>query len=346
MKERVKKAQSILKHNRLDALIISDPSNIFYLSGFCGHDSFALVTRDGNYIITDFRYKQEAEERTSCFEIVSGDKSLYEKTASLIKRLHLKRVGFESGHITIKVFEVLSSYLKEKLHPLSGPIQKLRIIKSADEIKLLKASADIAKRTLKRIIKEVKDGQSEKAIAARIDFLLESHGADSPAFDTIAASGKNASMPHAKPTAKKIKAGEMITLDFGARYNGYSSDLTRTIFVGKIGKHLKLLYSIVKTAQQRAIDKICPGIKISKIDSMARDYIEKKGFGKFFSHATGHSIGIDVHEAPSISSKNHTILKEGMVFTVEPGIYLPGVGGVRIEDMVVVNKKGCEVITL
>jgi Xaa-Pro aminopeptidase len=193
--------------------------------------------------------------------------------------------------------------------------------------------------------KEIKGGVSEKELAARIDFLLMRNGADRPAFETIAASGPNASMPHARPTSKKIRVSEPLILDFGARFNGYNSDLTRTYFVGKISVYFRLIYNIVRTAQAKAIEKVKPGTKISQVDLAARSYITEKGFGKYFGHGTGHSIGLEVHELPSINSKNHHLLKEGMVFTVEPAIYIPGWGGVRTEDVVVVTSKGYKVLT-
>ena len=343
--DRINKVRRSLKRLKIEALLVSNPSNIFYLSGFSSHDSVLLVTLDGNYIITDFRFEQEAKKSAVGFEVTSGRGNLYQKIARLIKRLSAKRIGFESGHLTVKRRDLLTSLITGKLLPVSGLIEGLRVIKYPDEIKSIKTSARITKKVLKRIIKEVKNNRTEKDIAAKIDFLLRKEGADKSSFDTIVASGENASMPHAKPQNKKIRSGEAVVLDFGARRDGYSSDLTRTLFVGKISKHLYVIYSIVAAAQKRAISRIRPGIKISEIDKAARDYITKKDFGNYFGHATGHSVGIDVHELPNINSKNHTTLKEGMVITIEPGIYMPGIGGVRIEDMVLVNKSGHEVLT-
>lgn len=343
--ERISKIRRRLKNLKLDALLVSNPSNIFYLSGFSGHDSVLLVTQEENYIVTDFRFEQDAKKSASGFEIIAQPGNLYQKISRIIRRLSLKRVGFESGHMTVRGAEFLTNLIAARLVPFFGLIESLRVIKYPDEISAIKTSACIAKNVLKIIIKEVKNNRTEKDIAVRIDFLLRKEGADSTSFDTIVASGENASMPHARPSNKKIRPGEAVVLDFGARRNNYTSDLTRTLFVGKISKQLSLVYSIVAAAQKKAINKIAPGVKISEIDRVARDYITKKGFGNYFGHATGHCVGIDVHELPSINSKNHTTLKEGMVFTVEPGIYMPGIGGVRIEDMVLVNKNGYEVLT-
>lgn len=334
-----------LKRLKIEALLVSNPSNIFYLSGFYGQDSILLVTPDENYIITDFRFEQEAKKHALGFEIILGPGNLYQKTARLIKRLSLKRLGFESGHLTVEREDSLTSLIAGKLLPVSGLIENLRVIKYPDEIEAIKTSACITKKVLKRIIKEVKNGRTEKDIAAKIDFLLKKEGADSSSFDTIVASGENASMPHARPQKRRIRSGDVVVLDFGARCDGYSSDLTRTLFVGRISPYLYIAYSIVAAAQKRAISRIKPGVKISEIDGAARDYITEKGFGNYFGHATGHSVGIDVHELPSINSKNRTMLKAGMVFTVEPGIYMSGIGGVRIEDMVLVTKNGYEILT-
>ncbi|NQT95730.1 MAG: aminopeptidase P family protein, partial [Candidatus Omnitrophica bacterium] len=247
---------------------------------------------------------------------------------------------------TVGEADIISGSIKKKLYSTFGLIGKLRAIKDQQEVGLIKKAAAIAKKAYKSIKRELKEGKRETDIAGKIDFLVKKLGADRPSFETIVASGANASMPHAKPTAKRIKNSEAIIVDFGARLKGYNSDLTRTSFVGKIDKHFKLIYSIISIAQSKAINKIRPGVKISEIDKAARSYIVKKGFGKYFTHALGHCIGIDVHELPSINSKNHSVLKEGMVFSVEPGIYIPGSGGVRIEDMILVTAKGHEVLTI
>jgi len=343
--DRMDRVRRKLKRLKIEALLVSNPSNIFYLSGFYGHDSVLLVTPDGNYIITDFRFEQEAKKHALGFEIITGTGNLYQKIARLIKRLSVKRLGFESRHLTVDAAGLLTGSIAGKLLPVSGFIENLRVIKCPDEIEAIKTSARITKKVLKRIIKELKNSRTEKDIAAKIDYLLKREGADSPSFDTIVASGENASMPHARPQRRRIRSGDAVVLDFGAKCNGYSSDLTRTLFVGKISPYLYLVYKVVVAAQKRAISRIRPGVRISAIDGAARDYITKKGFGKYFGHATGHCVGIDVHESPSINSKNHTMLKEGMVFTIEPGIYMPGIGGVRVEDMVLVKREGYEVLT-
>lgn len=345
MKNRIDRLRRILRRHKLDAIIISNPSNIYYISGFRGSDSYCLVSTLEKFIITDFRYTEQAHKETADFEIVSGQERVFEKTAKLIKKLSFKKIGFESHHLTVRQTQLISKALGKRLYPTYHLIEKLRVIKEPNEIANIKKAAAIAGNVLKKAIKEIKRGDREKDIALKIDFLLKKKQAESVAFSTIVASGPNGSMPHARPTARKIKEQEPIIIDCGARFNGYNSDLTRTHIMGKISEHFNLIYSIVAVAQAKAIDRVRPGIKISEIDKAARDYICRKGFAKFFGHATGHCIGIDVHEPPGINSKNHSILKEGMVFSVEPAIYISGWGGVRIEDLILVTAKGHTVLT-
>lgn len=348
MKERINRIDRLrhaLRRHKVDAILISNPSNIYYISGFRGTDSYSLISTLEKFIITDFRYTEQAQKETVDFEIVGGQTNLFKKTAELIKKLSLKKIGFESHHLTVKEAQVIGDALGKSLCPTFQLIEKLRVIKEAGEIAAIKRAAAITRDVLKKVIEETKIGDREKDVALDIDFSLKKEGAESVAFPTIVASGPNASMPHARPTARRIKDAEPIIIDCGAGFNGYNSDLTRTHFMGRIDKYFKFIYSVVVTAQAKAIDKVKPGTKISEVDKAARDYISRKGFERYFGHATGHCIGIDVHELPSINSKNHTILSEGMVFSVEPAIYIPGWGGVRIEDMALVTAKGCVVMT-
>jgi len=338
MKSRLQRLKTSLRRFSLDAIIVSNPSNIFYLSGFRGHDSYCLITPSSSFIITDFRYAQEAMRDAIGFDIIIGGGSLISKTAKLIKARSIRRVGFESAYMSFREAEYLARAISKKLIPVSGLLEKQRIVKDESEIASIIRAAKIAKNALKKTVKEIKKGEIENIIAARLDFFLKTQGAESSAFDTIVASGPNSSMPHARASRSRIPQSQPIIIDCGARFAGYNSDLTRTHFVGKIYERFKLIYNIVASAQAKAIDAVRPSRKISDIDKAARDYICKKGFDRYFGHATGHGIGIDVHEGPAISSKNHALAREGMVFTIEPGIYIPGSGGVRIEDMVLVTK--------
>jgi len=315
------------------------------LSGFLGTDSYCIISPLDKYIITDFRYAEQAKKQALGFEIVSGQTSFFKKTIRVIKEKKFKRVGFESQNLTVKETQIINKGLSRDLVSTFGMVEELRILKDKSEITAIEKAASIASAVLKKSVKALKKGSTEMEIAAKIDFAFRKSGAQGSAFETIVASGPNGSMPHAHPTKRRVRESEPVIIDCGVRVDGYNSDLTRTCIVGTISRNFKLIYSVIKSAQSKAICKIKPGVKISDIDKAARDYITKKGFGKCFGHATGHCIGIDVHELPSINSRNHKRLREGMVFTIEPGIYIPEWGGVRIEDMVVVTNRGHRVLT-
>jgi Xaa-Pro aminopeptidase len=346
MKERIKKLRRVLKRLNVDALLVSNPSNIFYLSGFAGDDSLFLLTHSDACLITDFRYREEANRLAQGFTIISEEGTLYEKASYAIKRHRVRDIGFESHHMTVMDKDMFCGMIKARFRAVPHIIEGLRCIKDTGEIEKIKKATGIAKQAFKTISKDIKKGIREKDIACKLDFNMQTLGAERPSFDTIVLSGANSSMPHGRPAKKRLVEGDPVMIDYGARVNGYNSDLTRMLFVGKISQYINIIYSIVRTAQKKAIDKIMPGIKISDIDRVARAYISDKGFGKYFGHALGHGIGIDVHEFPRISLKNHAKLKEGMVFSVEPGIYIPGKFGIRVEDMVLVTEKGHEVLTV
>ena len=336
----------ILKRKKLDAIFISNPANVSYLSGFKGGDSFLLIAKDkGALFITDSRYLQQAEKEIRGFEILCLKQPIINKIPQVIKKSRLKRVGFESAHLSYKYVKMLNAKTAQRLIPIDGVVEKFRIIKNKAEIKIIKKSAKIAKKALKKTISHIKAGMNELEVAGYLEWRMRKEGAEKIAFPLIVASGANSAMPHAVLSKRRIKKQEPIVIDCGCVFEGYNSDLTRTIFLGRISAQLRSIYNTVKEAQEKAISLIRPGVKISAIDKAARDYIRKKGLGKYFGHTTGHGIGREIHEAPAISGKNPKVLKKGMVFTVEPGVYIPGLGGVRIEDMVLVTNKSCEVLT-
>lgn len=330
---------------KVDGLLISNPSNIFYLSGFHGSDSFCLITKNNQYILTDFRYTEEAKTSAKNFDIIDNNEPLLNKLSSLLKKAGLKTVGFESKHLSFYQVKTLESKSCKKLIPLLNTIEELRIIKNNDEISIIKKVSRINLKSITEIIKNIKIDQSEKLICAKIERSFIKNGADSAAFSSIVASGENSSKPHAKPTNRRFNESEPITIDCGAKFQGYNSDITRSFCLGQEDKSFKRVYNIVDTAQKLSIDKVKAGVKIADIDKIARDYISKKGYAKNFGHSTGHGVGIDVHELPLINRRTKGALKPGMVFTIEPGIYIQGWGGVRIEDMVLVTENKCMVIT-
>ncbi|MDD5504526.1 MAG: Xaa-Pro peptidase family protein [Candidatus Omnitrophica bacterium] len=345
MINRLDKVRRAMKRLGLDALLVSNPANIFYLSGFEGCDSLLVLTLSDCYILTDFRYAEEAFAAAKGFLIISEGPSIYEKFAYVIKKSKAGRVGFEPHYMPVRDSELLGCASCLELRKTSYIIERLRAVKDAHEIAAIKRSASIARKTLELISSQIIPGRGERQTAGRVNYYMSRFGADMPSFNTIVLSGPNSSLPHGRPSDRVFEVSDMIMVDFGARAKGYSSDLTRMFFVGKISKSVNTIYNIVKTAQLKAIEKIRPGVKISDIDKAARSYIAGKGFEKYFGHATGHGIGIDVHELPRISSKNNSRLAQGMVFSIEPGIYLPGRFGIRIEDMVMVTGAGCEVLT-
>lgn len=333
------------KDHKLDAFLVTKATNVAYLSGFKGNDSILVLTTGKRFFITDSRYAEESVLTLKGYDIRIARRSCYEEAVKIVRRYHLKRVGFESGNVSFATAHGLINALKGvRLVPHKGLIEDMRSIKEPDEICSIRASANITKDVLNNIIKRLTPGSREDALAGEIEISFIKKGA-SAAFEPIVASGRNASKPHAIPSASRLERNSMVMIDLGCTLNGYNSDLTRTIPLGKPAGILQKIYEVVREAQRLAIRKIRPGALISDVDKAARGYIKNRGYEKYFGHALGHGIGLDVHEQPAISVHSKGILKPGMVFTVEPAVYLPGKGGVRIEDMALVTDDGCELLT-
>ena len=344
-KKRIKGLRGELKKRALDSFLVTDEKNITYLSGFTGSDSVILITPDSQFFLTDSRYTEEAGDTVKGFAIVKVTSSTYNTLGSIIRNNRVKRIGFESANLPHEVFKRLTNYTgKAKLVPAVDVIENLRIVKDADEIKLIKKSISVTKDVLKKVTKEIRPRMSEVSLSDFIECEFIRQGARA-SFQTIVAAGNNCSKPHAHPTGAKISKNDFLMIDLGCSLNSYNSDMTRMVLIGRVKDEIRKIYAVVKTAQEKALEAIRPGIKISAVDSAGRSYIEKNGYGKFFGHSIGHGIGLDVHEGPTVSERNTGILKPGMVFTVEPAIYIPKFGGVRIEDMVRVTNTGCEILT-
>ena len=329
-----------LEKEKLDGLFVSKPENVSYLSGFKGGESYLLITQKKNFFITDSRYAEQAKKETKGFKIESGS------IVELIKKNKLKRCGFEAKHITYgEVSKIRDRLTSEEFLPTYDLVEDLRVIKTVDEINKIKKAIAVCLAALDSLKGNIKPGDSEARLAAYIEYQMKLAGALRASFDIIVLSGANASMPHGWPSARLIKKNEAVFIDAGALVNGYNSDLTRAYFIGKPPVKIRKIYDIVKRAQELAIKAVRPGAAASEIDRIARNYIKKQGFGDYFGHAVGHGVGREVHEAPSISPKSKAILKPGMVFTVEPAIYVPGLGGIRLEEMVLVTEKGKQVIS-
>ena len=304
-----------------------------------------LITPGRNYFITDSRYTEEARKTLKGFSIETVTSTTYETLKAVVSKEGLRMIGFESMDLAHEVVR----RLKTKIRPArfvatKNFIETKRAIKDKEEIALIKKAISCAKTTLRAMANRLRPGVSESDISryAEIDFLKKGARA---AFLPIVAVGKNSSKPHARPANARISASSFVMIDVGCTLNGYNSDLTRMFFLGRIKDSIKKIYGIVHHAQARAISMIRPGVKIADVDSAARSFIDEQGYGKYFGHALGHGVGLEVHEQPTISRLNTDVLRAGMVFTVEPAIYIPNVGGVRIEDMVLVTKDGCEVLT-
>ncbi len=331
----------------IDGLILSNSFNMSYLTGHRCRDSYLLVSRKKNIYITDSRYTLEAQKFLKGFEVKEINGSFFKVIASACQSLSLKKVGFEERYLPfaeyVGIKKKLSHFLK--LVPTHSLIEELRQLKTEPEIKRVRQATDIASSALKHIKTWLRPGQREIEIAGELEKFLRYNGADGAAFDIIVASGANSSFPHHISSQKRIHKDEPVLIDIGADFKGYKSDLTRVFFMGKITPLFKKIYDIVLQANKLAISKIKPAISIKEIDNSARNFITNSGYGGFFSHSLGHGIGLEVHEDPHISLKSQDFFQKGMLFTIEPAIYLPGKFGVRIEDLVLVKSNGAEVLS-
>ena len=323
-----------------NGLLITNLHNIRYLCGYSGSCGTLLVTKKEAIFFTDFRYQeQSAAEIGDTAEIVVFKNNLVKSLKARIKKARISALGVEKS-LNIRQFLLFSDEFKLDLFPTESLVERLRQTKEADEVKSLKKAFEIADHAFAKLMKIVKPGMTEIEVAAHLEFFMKMAGSHAPSFDTIIASGPNSSCPHAQPGSRQLKKGDMLKIDFGAVYEGYHSDMTRTVFLGKATEKFKKIYGIVLEAQQKAIKAIKVGAVCKNVDAVARKVIADAGYGENFGHGLGHSLGLEVHEAPSLSKKCADKIKAGVAFTVEPGIYLPGWGGVRIEDVFLVKEKG------
>lgn len=343
--EHVKKVQQLLSQHGIEGVLIMSPYNRRYVTNFTGSAGAALLFSDKAYFITDFRYVEQAKSQTSGYEIVQHNKSLIEEVAKIVNEAKIGKLGFEQDHIVYSTWKKLEQSIEAETVPISNMIEELRMVKTEEEIHVIKEAAKIADAAFNHILNYIKPGVAELDIANELEFFMRKNGATSSSFDIIVASGKRSALPHGVASGKLIESGDFVTLDYGALYQGYVSDITRTVAVGNPSRQLKEIYDIVLAAQIQAVDKIKPGMTGREADTIARDYINEKGYGDKFGHSLGHGIGLEVHEGPGLASRSETKLVPGMVVTVEPGIYLPDIGGVRIEDDILITQNGNETLT-
>ncbi|MCT4598097.1 MAG: aminopeptidase P family protein [Vallitalea sp.] len=326
----------------LDAVIIRGEINRRYLSGFTGSNAYLYISKNTQKLLTDFRYIEQATKQCPEFIIIDYiEKGLENTLNNIIKEDGANKVGFEDTILTYKDYMDLEEGLKNiQVEPIGDIVEQIRMVKDQEELKLIKKAASIGDMAFKHIIEYVKVGMTEKEIALELETYMKKNGADKLSFDTIVASGVNSSLPHAEPTDKEIEEGDFVTLDFGCVYKGYCSDMTRTFVIGKASEKQKEIYQTVLEAQEKALSSIKAGCIGKEIDKIARDIISEKGYGDNFGHGLGHSVGLYIHEEPRFSPRDENTFTKNMVVTVEPGIYVPEFGGVRIEDLVCVTDEG------
>lgn len=336
--------RKVMEQKGLDAIVVLSPYNRRYLSGFTGTSGSLLITQDTKQLITDFRYIQQANSQAEDFEIINQNGPMINKINELIQHGEYKNVGVEADLITYNEYQALNTD-EVQLSSIEGVIETIRMIKDDFEIKQIQKAADIVDETYEHILKWVKPGMTENEVNNEMEMFMRSKGATCSSFDTIVASGHRGALPHGVASNKVIEEGDMITLDFGALYEGYVSDITRTFAIGEPKEEMKKIYNIVLESQLAALEQIKPGMTGKEADSIARDIISSYGYGEQFGHSLGHGIGLEVHEGPALSQKSDIVLEENMCVTLEPGIYVEGLGGVRIEDDVLVTKNGLQRFT-
>jgi len=339
--------RTLLEENKLDALFVSNKTNIFYLTGFKGSNGYVLVTKNHLYLLTDNRYTEKAD-KTTCKDcrVVDIAPGLFNVIHTIFIKHRIKSFGIESADISVAFFNRLDSLNGFKIKPADKILSSIRAKKSKTELRHIRQSQKLNEQVLKLLLPEIKVGKTEADIAWKVHTIARDLGADSVSFDPIIAFGGNTAMPHHEPSKKKkLKRGDMILIDMGVMVNNYASDMTRTFFTKTPTKQQREVYEAVLEANLRSIKSIKPFVTCDEVDKVARMSIREAGYYKKFGHATGHGIGLDVHEEPRVAKGITTQLEEGMVITVEPGIYLPGKLGVRIEDMIEVTKTGKQVLT-
>lgn len=337
----------VLNKNGVDAIIVTDPVNMRYISGFSG-EGILYISDSRSIIITDSRYT-EAAGAQSGFDVIeenAGHRRLA-ILSELVKSDNAQSIGFEDTAIIYSEYEKYRSGLTQikKWIPLGSALNDLRLVKTDEEVRFMMKASEIADKAFKGLLSVIKPGMTELEGVAELEYRMKRLGATDVSFATIFAAGKHSSMPHAVPGEYKVQNGDFITVDFGCKYNGYCSDTTRTVAVGEVTQKQKDIYDIVLKAHMNALELVKPGVTGGQVDAAARDIISAEGYGKYFGHSTGHGVGLYIHEEPRFAPNVKTVYEKGMTGTIEPGIYLSGEFGVRIEDMIIVTDKGCESFT-
>ena len=346
IRQRLKAVRALMTTHRLQSMLVTELAHVRYLTGFSGSNGLCLITPTKQFFITDRRYKSQAPQEVNSFKIIIAKQSLFPLLAERKLVPVRSRVGFENQHISVADMNSLKKLLPTRhFVPATSILENVSAIKDDNEIELIRFAASISDKVFKKLLTLIRLGIRECDIAAEISYLHRKYGAECDAFDPIVASGERGALPHARASEKIIRSGEMVVLDFGCCYRGYNSDITRTIAIGNPSAEMKKVYKIVLDAQKKAIEAIHSGVAARSIDAIARKHIQQNCYGRYFIHSLGHGLGIHVHDPLRVSAISATVLESGNVVTIEPGIYIPGRGGVRIEDDIVVRESGCDILT-
>ncbi|GIN71480.1 peptidase M24 [Bacillus sp. J14TS2] len=343
----LEKIRKQLEKLQIDGMFISKPENVRYLTNFTGTSGVVIVSRTKAIFLTDFRYDKQAHEQITGYEIIicGQSASMMDTIVQLVKREEMRKLGFESSYVTYDFYLQLKEEVNVELYPTTNVVESLRLIKTEREVGKLRKAASIADLAFDHILDFIRPGVTEIDVANELEFYMRKNGATSNSSMIIVASGFRSALPHGVASEKVIEKGDMVTLDFGALYEGYRSDMTRTVAVGEPDPKLKEIYQIVLDALLQCTAVIEHGMPAKQADAIVRDFIELQGYGEYFGHGAGHGIGLMIHEDPFLSPKSAQVIQSGMVITVEPGIYLPNLGGVRIEDDLFIKQNGNEILT-
>jgi Xaa-Pro aminopeptidase len=345
------KLREHLATTRFDGLLVSHLPNIRYLCGFTGSAGLLLVQESGSVLVTDVRYDTQAHEEVKAAKVVIAKKALLEAAGDLLhqrpKRARRRTIGIEAEHFTVAEKKRLTKFRPAGVALKDAPpmVERARMVKDEAELKRIRTAVAMGAKIFQRGLEVLRPGMKEVEVAAEMELEARRGGAEEMSFPTIIASGARSALPHGRASEQPIRAGGFVVCDFGVILSGYCSDQTRTVWVGKVSDEARQAYEAVRLAQQAAIDATRPGIAVGEVDAAARKVLKKAGLGRYFTHSTGHGVGLEIHESPRVADGQREILQPGMVITIEPGVYFPGKWGVRIEDMVVVTAGGCEILT-
>lgn len=345
VKDRIMKLRKVMKESGLDGVLLVGDVNRNYFSGFTGDESYSIITENKLIFITDSRFTEQAKKQVKDYEVLQYNNKIEDFISDIVEKYNIKNMGFEENVLTYEVYTGFKEALSCTLTPFGHKIEELRFVKDSSEIEKISHAAFIADKAFDHMLNFIKEGQTEREVGLELEFFMRKMGASGLSFPSIVASGLRSSLPHGQATDKKLEKGDFLTLDFGCIYDEYCSDMTRTVVIGSPTDKMKEIYNIVLETNEKVLQAIKPGKSTRKIDQKARDIISSYGYGECFGHGLGHSVGREIHEKPYLNRSTDSVLKSGMVVTDEPGIYIPGFGGVRIEDLVLVTEDGCEALS-